>query len=296
MKKFYLISVAIITIGIILLGIGETNGGREDINNIHSGITTNIENFFNRNQTHADSHHVPAKSRTFNVGKFSKINIDAEEPNIQIAKGDNFQIKVSGPNVKKISTKVHGDKLTISDNGAYEDGTYKVIVTVPEASSLKEITGSSSEGNVHLADLTVTDLDLQVEDGNVSAENVTTHKTNFDLVNGDLKIINSTLTSGILNLSEGNLTVTNSQFKVKATLGDGDVRVNDSKLLADSSFNLSEGDFQMSRSPKISYQLSTASDDDLVFHGNNHRKHFSKKLKGLPLLKVTSGDGDIVIN
>ena len=51
MKKFYLISAAIITIGIILLGIGETNGGREDINNIHSGITTNIENFFNRNQT-----------------------------------------------------------------------------------------------------------------------------------------------------------------------------------------------------------------------------------------------------
>ena len=296
MKKFYLISVAIITIGIILLGIGETNGGREDINNIHSGITTNIENFFNRNQTHADSHHVPAKSRTFNVGKFSKINIDAEEPNIQIAKGDNFQIKVSGPNVKKISAKVHGEKLTISDNGAYEDGTYKVIVTVPEADSLKEITGSSSEGNVHLADLTVADLDLQVEDGNVSAENVTTHKANFDLVNGDLKITNSTLTSGILNLSEGDLTVTNSQFKIKATLGDGDVRVNDSKLLADSSFNLSEGDFQMSRSPKISYQLSTASDDDLVFHGNNHRKHFSKKLKGLPLLKVTSGDGDIVIN
>ena len=296
MKKFYLISVAIITIGIILLGIGETNGGREDINNIHSGITTNIENFFNRNQTHADSHHVPAKSRTFNVGKFSKINIDAEEPNIQIAKGDNFQIKVSGPNVKKISAKVHGEKLTISDNGAYEDGNYKVIVTVPEAGSLKEITGSCSEGNVHLADLTITDLDLQIEDGNVSAENVTTHKANFDLVDGDLKITNSTLTSGILNLSEGDLTVTNSQFKIKATLGDGDVRVNDSKLLADSSFNLSEGDFQMSRSPKISYQLSTASDDDLVFHGNNHRKHFSKKLKGLPLLKVTSGDGDIVIN
>ena len=296
MKKFYLISIAIITIGIILLGIGETNGGREDINNIHSGITTNIENFFNRNQTHAYSHHVPAKSRTFNVGKFSKINIDAEEPNIQIAKGDNFQVKVSGPNVKKISAKVHDEKLTISDNGAYEDGTYQVIVTVPEADSLKEITGSSSEGNVHLADLTVADLDLQVEDGNVSAENVTTHKANFDLVNGDLKITNSTLTSGILNLSEGDLTVTNSQFKIKATLDDGDVRVNDSKLLADSSFNLSEGDFQMSRSPKISYQLSTASDDDLVFHGNNHRKHFSKKLKGLPLLKVTSGDGDIVIN
>ena len=296
MKKFYLITIAIITIGIILLGIGETNGGREDINNIHSGITTNIENFFNRNQTHAYSHHVPAKSRTFNVGKFSKINIDAEEPNIQIAKGDNFQIKVSGPNVKKISAKVHGEKLTISDNGAYEDGTYKVIVTVPEADSLKEITGSCSEGNIHLADLAVADLNLQLEDGNVSAENVTTHKANFDLADGDLKITNSTLTSGILNLSDGDLTVTNSQFKIKATLGDGDVRVNDSKLLADSSFNLSEGDFQMSRSPKISYQLSTASDDDLVFHGNNHRKHFSKKLKGLPLLKVTSGDGDIVIN
>ena len=52
MKKFYLISVAIITIGIILLGIGETNGGREDINNIHSGITTNIDNFFKIGRAH----------------------------------------------------------------------------------------------------------------------------------------------------------------------------------------------------------------------------------------------------
>ena len=296
MKKFYLISVAIITIGIILLGIGETNGGREDINNIHSGITTNIENFFNRNQTHAYSHHVPAKSRTFNVGKFSKINIDAEEPNIQIAKGDNFQIKVSGPNVKKISAKVHGEKLTISDNGAYEDGTYKVIVTVPEADSLKEITGSCSEGNVHLADLTVASINLQSEDGNITTDSIKTQEANFDLDNGDLKISNSTLTSSFLNMSEGDLIVTSSHFKIKATLGDGDAKINNSNLLDNSSFNLSEGDFQMSRSPKISYQLSTASDDDLVFHGNNHRKHFSNKLKGLPLLKVTSGDGDIVIN
>ena len=296
MKKFYLISVAIITIGIILLGIGETNGGREDINNIHSGITTNIENFFNRNQTQAYSHHVPAKSRTFNVGKFSKINIDAEEPNIQIAKGDNFQIKVSGPNVKKISAKVEDDQLTISDDNAYEDGTYKIIVTVPEADSLKEITGSCSEGNVHLTDLTVASINLQSEDGNITTDNIKTQKANFDLDNGDLKVSNSTLTSSFLNMSEGDLIVTSSHFKIKATLGDGDAKINNSNLLDNSSFNLSEGDFQMSRPPKISYQLATSSEDELIFHGNNYHRHFARKLRDAPLLKVSCGDGDILIN
>lgn len=296
MKKFYQISGLIVIIGIILFIFGHVKGGNEDINNIHSGQTTNIGNFFNHYQRSRKSHHVAAKKRTFNVGKFSKINIDAEEPNIQITKGNDFQVTISGPNIKKISAKVEDDQLTISDNNAYEDGTYQVNVTVPADDSITEITGSCSEGNIHLADLTIANLDLQVEDGNVSAENVKAHKANFDLDNGNLKISNSALTSGILNLSEGDLTVTNSQFKIKATLGDGDVRVNDSKLLADSSFNLSEGDFQMSRSPKVSYQLSTSSEDELILHGNNYHKHFARKLRGVPLLKVSCGDGDILIN
>ena len=296
MKKFYQISGLIVIIGIILFIFGHAKGGNEDINNIHSSQTTNIGNFFNHNQRSRKSHHVVAKKRTFNVGKFSKINIDAEEPNIQITKGNDFQVTISGPNIKKISAKVEDDQLTISDNNAYEDGTYQVNVTVPADDSITEISGSCSEGNIHLTNLSIADLDLQVEDGNISAENVKARKANFDLVDGDLKITNSTLTSGILNLSDGDLTVTNSQFKVKATLGDGDVRVNDSKLLADSSFNLSEGDFQMSRPPKASYQLSTSSEDELVFHGNNYHRHFVKKLRGTPLLKVSCGDGDILIN
>ena len=296
MKKFYQISGLIVIIGIILFIFGHAKGGNDDINNIHSGRTTNIGNSFNHDESSRKSHHVAAKKRTFNLDKFSKINIDAEEPNIQITKGNDFQVTISGPNVKKISAKVEDDQLTISDNNAYEDGTYQVNVTVPAIGSITEITGSCSEGNIHLADLSIADFDLQVEDGNISAENVTTHKANLDLADGDLKITNSTLTSGILNLSEGDLTVTNSQFKVKATLGDGDVRVNDSKLLADSSFNLSEGDFQMSRPPKASYQLSTSSEGELVFHGNNYHRHFVKKLRGTPLLKVSCGDGDILIN
>ena len=292
MKKFYQISGLIVIIGIILFIFGHAKGGNEDINS----TTTNIGNFFNHNQRSRKSHHVVAKKRTFNVDKFSKINIDAEEPNIQISKGNDFQVTISGPNIKKISAKVANEQLTISDNNAYEYGTYQVNVTVPADDSITEISGSCSEGNIHLTNLTVSDLNLQLEDGNFSAENVKAHKANFDLVDGDLKVNNSTLTSGILNLNEGDLTVTNSQFKIKATLSDGDVRVNDSKLLADSSFNLSEGDFQMSRPPKISYQLTTSSEDELILHGNNYHKHFAKKLRSAPLLKVSCGDGDILIN
>lgn len=45
MKKFYQISGLIVIIGIILFIFGHAKGGNEDINNIHSGQTTNIGNF-----------------------------------------------------------------------------------------------------------------------------------------------------------------------------------------------------------------------------------------------------------
>ena len=287
MKKFYkicgLIFGLLLLIGLILLVVFRLNN--------------NPSHDYNGKHAHYN------ESKTFYVKKFDNIKLACYRPDIRISLKDINKFKVvvrggHGADIKKIKTKVDHNMLTISDQPEhdYNDGYYSVDVYVPAKSAIKKITGFCEEGDFYINSLNVPRINLTIEDGNVSAENVTTHKANFDLADGDLKITNSTLTSGILNLSDGDLTVTNSQFKIKATLGDGDVRVNDSKLMADSSFNLSEGDFQMSRPPKISYQLATSSEDELIFHGNNYHRHFARKLRDAPLLKVSCGDGDILIN
>ena len=301
MKKIYVIGITVLTLGLALFIIGKVNHGEEEADLANSGKRSSMieraSNFF----THGEqsTHKVKTVTKITQVKPFSSIKLNIDQPDVQIAHGEKFQITVVGHNPKKIGIAVTDHQLIITDNGSYGDG-YRIAITVPRNKDLENIDGSCSEGNFSLRDLTIGKVDLQLQDGDVTVNNVKTKNANFYLNDGDMMLTDSSLFQSIFNLNSGDLTVTNCHLKTTASLDDGDVSINNSKIIDDCLFNLNDGDFQASQISKTSCRLSIASYDDddenINYHGHSYKKYFSEIIKGTPLLKVVCSDGGIKIN
>ncbi|RHW55235.1 DUF4097 family beta strand repeat-containing protein [Lactobacillus bombicola] len=289
MKRFYQIIGIIVVVSLGLLLIVKFNNSKQNMQEMHHEITNS--SFFS---DHEHKHSV--SSKTSNLKKFSKIKIKVNEADINIAKGDQFQVKVIGRNIKAVKIGVANQELTIADDSQISNDDCKLLITVPAKNAVNKISGSVNEGDVSLNDLSIADIDLQMDDGDLSINNIEALKTSFTLDEGDIKITNSALKADTSNCKDGDLTIFASQFKTSVSLTDGDVSISNSKILDNSSFNLNDGNFQMSEAPMISYLLSTNSGNEINFRHNNYSGHFSKVRQHSPLLKVTCDNGDININ
>lgn len=317
MKKFYQISTVILFIGIILLVIGKVNNGDRgfDFSNINSfrSAKWHDEDAYHDNDDYEDDDYedddydeVSRKKQaveTINIPAFSKIKLDMYRPNVHISLGEKYQIKVSGPKSKKVSASVKGQELLVSDHNKHsftsfmdKNYEYAVEIIVPKRIAIKELTGTCSEGDMLVEDVTIPHINLKLNEGDMVVNKVKTKNAKIYLEDGDLKVTSSILASGNLIMSEGDLAFINSQFKLTATLNDGDVAITNSKLLDKSIFTLNDGDFKMVNAPKLDYDLSTDRESDIRFQGTYRTSHFVKKIGNLPVLKVISTDGDIIID
>ncbi|KJY59172.1 hypothetical protein JF76_01330 [Lactobacillus kullabergensis] len=269
MKKFYkicgLIFGLLLLIGLILLVVFRLND--------------NPSHDYNGKHAHYN------ESKTFYVNKFDNIKLACYRPDIRISLKDINKFKVvvrggHGADIKKIKTKVDHNMLTISDQPEhdYNDGYYSVDVYVPAKSAIKKITGFCEEGDFYINSLNVPRINLTIEDGDVLINKLTAKSLDLNSNDGDLKVNQSTFSRSSLKLN------------------DGDVKISDSQILNNSSIILNDGDFSMSNAPKINYVLTNHSDDKIIFKDSYHSNHFAKKVKNKPVLKVTSMDGDILIN
>lgn len=301
MKKIHIIGITILTLGLALLIIGKVNHGEQEADLVGSGKRSSMieraNNFFNHGKQSANK--VKTATKITQIKPFSSIKLNVDQPDVQIARGEKFQVTVVGHDPKKVGIEVTDHQLIITDNGSHDDG-YRITITVPKNKTLENIDGSCSEGNFSLRDLTITKIDLQLQYGDATVNHVNVKNASFYLDDGDLTLTDSSLSKSILNLNSGDLTVTNCHLKTSASLNDGDAIINNSKILDDCLFNLNDGDFQASQISKTSCLLSIASYDDddenINYHGHSYRKHFSESIKGTPLLKVVCSDGEIKIN
>lgn len=322
MKKFFQISGAILIIGFILLFVGKLNHGDQNIARTHTGIFNTLnwqhktqhkdddddddyddddEDYDDEDYDEDDDEDDAAQyheSQTFNVASFKQVKLEAGRPDVKISLGNSFQVKVSGKNIKTINTGVKNGLLTVEDHDTQEknDGDYEVAITVPDANVIKSITGTCADGDFSLSNLNVATLDLKINNGDFNLAKVKTKNANLHLGPGDLKISNSRIANSNLYLDVGDIEINSSQIKTIASLNDSDVEIKNSKLLGNSTFKLNDGDFESYQLNKISYDLSTTSDGDIEVNGRNQRKHYKKIHHGVPLLKITSKDGDIEIN
>ena len=285
MKKLYKIGGLLIIIGLFLFGVSK-------VVTSHSPQPTPARP--QQRQSRSQGH-------TFNVNEFDRIQLKCYRPDIRIATGKNFQITISGSHgadIKKIKAKVKDQQLTIYDQPEhhYNDGFYQVNIFVPKRSSLKKVAGFCDAGDMQLTNLDLSTMELKINDGDLVINDAKTNNLQAQVNDGDFKIVDSTILASKLKVADGDLAIANSKLQTATKLADGDIKIRRSEFTNDSSFKLYDGEFLMTDSPKISYVLSTSSDENIRFFNKYYSGRFSQKVKNKPALHVNSTDGSILIH
>lgn len=191
-----------------------------------------------------------------------------------------------------------------------------IIVTIPDDTSLKDIsihdadgdcliegqtadsyTLDLSYGDLALTDCTVKNVDIKDSDGEV---NITS--SNFDsmtgkLSYGDCHIADSTIGTGDLKLSDGALKLDNGSISMlTAKLSYGDFTVNHTQI-GQVDASLSDGDFTASfdeAENEFSTSLSTM-DGEITINGSECGAHYTASGSANKTLSVETSYGDINI-
>ncbi|WEV43730.1 DUF4097 family beta strand repeat-containing protein [Lactobacillus sp. ESL0684] len=294
MKKFYKIGAFTIVIGIILAIIGFANHGFKTI----SGNKFN--NF------HVVTQRPKPKKKVINVPKFKQIDIDVDEADVYIHRGNKFQVTTTNYSDTPITAKVSNQKqLSISGkessywiNFGNSNHNSRIEITLPKKAALTKITSKNDEGDLILEYLTMDQLDLDIDEGDISLNNVTINKKGtFNSSEGNFTIDSSRLTNSDFDSDEGDIDIKNSKIQaISTTQDEGDLTFRNCSLSGHNSATLSEGDFRLNPLPKnTSFNLRT--DDDTIIFGNRHvSSHFIKNTNNSKnKLAVTSDDGEIII-
>ena len=210
-----------ITIVFILLGIAGTFVGISHIGNekFEQRIEERIENGQNEIIENTEESNTPSFSKSYE--NIQKLEIDLENVNLEIKKGDSF--KIEGMNLSdNIQIQENGDNIKIDDEhipSGYINENTKLVVYMPEDQKLDEI-------------------DIEVQYASVNIEKINSTKFNLDLQNNTCKIselvadnVEMNIESADIDLSTGEVT----RFQLEADLGDENVAI---KVLENAEFDL----------------------------------------------------------
>ncbi len=210
-----------ITIVFILLGIAGTFVGISHIGNekFEQRIEERIENGQNEIIENTEESNTPSFSKSYE--NIQKLEIDLENVNLEIKKGDSF--KIEGMNLSdSIQIQENGDNIKIDDEhipSGYINENTKLVVYMPEDQKLDEI-------------------DIEVQYASVNIEKINSTKFNLDLQNNTCKIselvadnVEMNIESADIDLSTGEVT----RFQLEADLGDENVAI---KVLENAEFDL----------------------------------------------------------
>lgn len=210
-----------ITIVFILLGIAGTFVGISHIGNgtFEQRIEERIENGQNKIIENTEESNTPSFSKSYE--NIQKLEIDLENVNLEIKKGDSF--KIEGMNLSdNIQIQENGDNIKIDDEhipSGYINENTKLVVYMPEDQKLDEI-------------------DIEVQYASVNIEKINSTKFNLDLQNNTCKIselvadnVEMNIESADIDLSTGEVT----RFQLEADLGDENVAI---KVLENAEFDL----------------------------------------------------------
>ena len=206
-----------ITIVFILLGIAGTFVGISHIGN--ENFEQRIENDQDKIIENAEESNTPSFSK--NYENIQKLEIDLENVNLEIKKGDSF--KIEGMNLSdNIQIQENGENIKIDDEhipSGYINENTKLVVYMPENQKLNEI-------------------DIDVQYASVNIEKINTTKFNLDLQNNTCKISELVADNVEINNESADIDISTGEvtrFQLEADLGDENVAI---KVLENAEFDL----------------------------------------------------------
>ena len=196
-----------ITIVFILLGIAGTFVGISHIGN--ENFEQRIENDQDKIIENAEESNTPSFSKSYE--NIQKLEIDLENVNLEIKKGDSF--KIEGMNLSdSIQIQENGDNIKIDDEhipSGYINENTKLVVYMPEDQKLDEI-------------------DIEVQYASVNIEKINSTKFNLDLQNNTCKISELVADNVEINNESADIDISTGEvtrFQLEADLGDENVAI-----------------------------------------------------------------------
>lgn len=196
-----------ITIVFILLGIAGTFVGISHIGN--ENFEQRIENDQDKIIENAEESNTPSFSK--NYENIQKLEIDLENVNLEIKKGDSF--KIEGMNLSdNIQIQENGENIKINDEhipSGYINENTKLVVYMPENQKLNEI-------------------DIDVQYASVNIEKINTTKFNLDLQNNTCKISELVADNVEINNESADIDISTGEvtrFQLEADLGDENIAI-----------------------------------------------------------------------
>ncbi|MGN0143959.1 MAG: DUF4097 family beta strand repeat-containing protein [Clostridium sp.] len=222
-KKVIKTAVYCIVLGIVLLVTGCCFGGFKAIYGNFNGFNFNIpdkKDMINERKT---------------VASFKNINIDVDSADIEIEKGEEFEIETKYNKLfEEISYNVSDDVLYINGKRkndvsfdiTFIDDDAKIKIYIPEDCILSEMKSQLKAGNMSLKDMSFTNADITNSFGDISMDNINSNNINVSCNSGDMKFSNIDGDKFIVNSEYGSIEAENVKMgDLTSTLKSGDINL-----------------------------------------------------------------------
>lgn len=276
------------------------------------------------------------KMVTKEIEPVHSIQVDTDYFDVKVISGKTFSVTYPEGEYIDSSYTIENDKLTLIvqekdksklqvfcfrgfmpssfDYNDTQDNT--IIVTIPDDTSLKDISIHDADGNcliegqtadsyaldLSYGDLALTDctgknIDIKDSDGDVNISSSNFDSMTGKLSYGDCHVADSTIGTGDLKLSDGALKLDNGSIStLTAKLSYGDFTVNHTQI-GQVDASLSDGNFTASfeeGEDEFSTNLSTM-DGDITINGSECGAHYTASGSAKKTLSVKTSYGDINI-
>lgn len=276
------------------------------------------------------------KMITKEIEPVHSIQVDTDYFDVKVISGKTFSITYPEGEYIDSAYAVENDKLTLTiqekdksklqvfgfwgfmpssfDYNATQDDT--IVVTIPDNTSLKDISIHDADGNcliegqtsdsyaldLSYGDLALTDctgknVDIKDSDGDVNISSSNFDSMTGKLSYGDCHVADSTIGTGDLNLSDGALKLDNGSISMlTAKLSYGDFTVNHTQI-GQVDASLSDGDFTATLDEAedlFSTNFDTA-DGEITINGKEQGEHYTTTGSDKKSLSVKTSYGDINI-
>lgn len=289
MKKFYQFSSFGLIVGLLLILVGWAN----------NGIKTVVANDNNTTFTVVDG-----KAHTKKLTDQTDVNeieINVLDSDVYIHNGNQNKVTVTCINPGAIKARVSNKKLIISGSTpvgiVLSETNSKIDISVPKHMKKIILEAGSNSGNITVENFKASCIVLMSYTGKINVTNSDVASSVLNTKKGQLVTVNnSNLGYSDIEMKGGQLKIKNSRLRANARTTSSNITVTKSNLFGNSSFNMKKGgDFKISDSNRLSYQLSSFNRKEIKYHDSKMRGRFSKKNSSKNSLQVNNDDGAIVV-
>lgn len=306
-KKIVLGSAAGLTVaGLLLTGIGYVTGGAAAI----QAQAEEEKNQIFTTEELPDFNKIVLKNKsefgqTATAGYSIRIKTTTDDaPSIQFDSNQKRNVNYAVENgVLTIETenRTHGSDVTVNffsvsdlislvQTGEFNEDNYgEIVISIPEGTSLQQLSGSISVGDIVLDGITLDQIDLEANVGDIDLYQTTIKKGNIQLDAGDIYTENATLSNLTTSLSAGDVDIESGTLdSTSFELEFGDFSAYGVTYLGENDLALSMGDVDIELD---NYDLAVTTDNDLGDTDVTDELDNTSK----NILSITADTADIVV-